>query len=51
VVTRDCKLRIPRLHTLRIEKEPTECPLTKSKAKENASLEPILQRLPKINPL
>jgi bifunctional non-homologous end joining protein LigD len=25
VVTRDCKLRMPRLHTIRIDKEPTEC--------------------------
>jgi bifunctional non-homologous end joining protein LigD len=25
VVTRDCRLRMPRLHTLRIDKEPSEC--------------------------
>ncbi len=25
VLTRDCKLRMPRLHTLRIDKEPSEC--------------------------
>ena len=25
VVTRDCRLRMPRLHTLRNDKEPSEC--------------------------
>jgi ATP-dependent DNA ligase len=25
VVTRDCKLRAPRLHTLRTDKDPIEC--------------------------
>ena len=25
VVTRDCRLRMPRFHTIRIDKDPSEC--------------------------
>ena len=33
VVTRDCRLRMPRLHTLRIDKEPSECTIDQIEGK------------------
>jgi bifunctional non-homologous end joining protein LigD len=33
VVTRDCRLRMPRLHTLRIDKEPEECTIDQLEGK------------------
>ncbi len=33
VVTRDCKLRMPRLHTLRIDKDPSECTIDQIEGK------------------
>ena len=37
VVTRDCRLRMPRLHSLRFDKIRMSAPLTKLKEMENAS--------------
>jgi len=33
VVTKDCRLRMPRLHTLRIDKEPNECKIDQIEGK------------------
>ena len=33
VVTRDCRLRMPRLHTLRIDKDPSECTIDQIEGK------------------
>jgi bifunctional non-homologous end joining protein LigD len=33
VVTRDCKLRMPRLHRLRIDKDPSECTIDQIEGK------------------
>ncbi len=33
IVTKDCRLRMPRLHTLRIDKEPSECTIDQIEGK------------------
>jgi bifunctional non-homologous end joining protein LigD len=33
VLTRDCKLRMPRLHVIRIDKDPTECTIDQIEGK------------------
>jgi ATP-dependent DNA ligase len=36
VVTRGCRLRMPRLHRIRIEKDPANCTINQIEGKENA---------------
>jgi ATP-dependent DNA ligase len=38
VVTRDCRLRMPRLHVLKIDKEPNECTLDQIEGKDKCFL-------------
>ena len=47
VVTRDCRLRMPRLHTLRIDKEPNECTIDQIEGKANVFYPEQIDKLPR----